>query len=105
MAFQPHQHNRTKKLFKDFVKSFDQADLIIFSEIYDVAGREADKDQDISSKDLAQAVEKQGQKTLFAQDLKETKKLILDNLQENDIVLVVGAGDIYQIASQLLWVF
>lgn len=102
LAFQPHQHNRTKKLFKDFTRSFNPADLIIFSEIYDVAGREADKDQDISSKDLAKEVEKQGKETLFARDLEETKKLILDNIKENDLVIVMGAGDIYQIANQLI---
>jgi len=42
-VFQPHQHNRTKMLYKDFLKSFDSADALILAEIFDVAGREEKK--------------------------------------------------------------
>ncbi|MFA6145829.1 MAG: UDP-N-acetylmuramate--L-alanine ligase [Patescibacteria group bacterium] len=100
-VFQPHHHNRTKKLFKEFTKCFKGANLTIISEIYDVAGREEEKDQDVSSKDLVKAVQKIGQKVLYGRDLKETKKLILENIQPNDVVLIMGAGDIYQIANGL----
>jgi len=101
-VFQPHHHNRTKKLFKEFIKCFKGAGLTIISEIYDVAGREEEMDQDVSSKDLVKAVQKNGQKVLYGQDLKETKKLILENIQPNDAVLIMGAGDIYQIANDLV---
>jgi UDP-N-acetylmuramate--alanine ligase len=100
-VFQPHQRNRTKKLFNDFVKSFDQADLIILSEIFDVAGREEKKDSDISSLDLVQEIKKRSKEKmiLFAKDLEETKKLILENARKNDIILMMGAGDIYKITN------
>ncbi len=48
VAFQPHHRDRTKKLFNDFVKSFDQADLLILFEIFDVEGREDKKNKNIS---------------------------------------------------------
>ena len=103
-VFQPHQRNRTKKLFNDFIKSFDSADIIILSEIFDVAGREEKKDNDVSSLDLVKEIKKRlKEKTvLFAKDLKETKKMILENAQKNDIILVMGAGDIYKMIGDLM---
>ena len=103
-VFQPHHHHRTKALFNDFVKSFNEADLVIISEIYSVAGREEKKDQDISSKDLVEAIKKIEKKknVFYARDLNETKKIILTNLKNNDILLIMGAGDIYKIVDDLL---
>jgi len=102
VVFQPHHHNRTKTLFNDFVKSFDQADRVIVSEIYGVPGRELKIDEKVNSKDLVQAIEKRiNKKVIYAKDLTEIKKLILENIQENDVLLVMGAGDIYKIAEEL----
>ncbi len=100
-VFQPHQRNRTKKLFNDFIKSFDQADMVILSEIFDVAGREEKKDSDISSLDLVKEIKKRSKEkiVLFAKNLEETKKLILENAQKDDVILVMGAGDIYKITN------
>jgi UDP-N-acetylmuramate--alanine ligase len=100
-VFQPHQRNRTKKLFNDFIKSFDSADMVILSEIFDVAGREEAEDSDVSSLDLVKEIKKRlKEKTiLFAKDLKETKKMILENAQKDDIILVMGAGNIYKITN------
>lgn len=100
-VFQPHQHSRTKKLFKDFVAAFDGADLMILSEIFDVAGREK-SDQDISSRDLAQAIRKRNKRVLYGGNLEETKELIVKNVKANDVVLVMGAGDIYKLANDLV---
>jgi len=101
-VFQPHQHNRTKNLFNDFVKSFDDADLVVLSEIFDVAGREETEDQDVSSKKMAEEVKKRGLNVLYGKDLEETKKIVLENIDKNDIVLVMGAGDIYKVAKNLI---
>jgi UDP-N-acetylmuramate--alanine ligase len=106
VVFQPHQRNRTKNLFGRFVKSLEGADVVILSEIYDVAGREEAEDQDISSKDIARELEKRYgdkfKKVLFACHLEETIKLILENIKPNDLVLVMGAGDIFQVAEELV---
>ncbi len=137
VVFQPHHHHRTKVLFNDFVKSFDEADLAIISEIYGVAGREEKESLEISSKDLVKVIKEkiknekhataesqnntetqnslQGfdageagseflslQGVFYAADLEETKKLILENIQDNDVVLIMGAGDIYKVIDNLL---
>jgi len=103
-VFQPHQHNRTKNLFDDFVKSFSLADIVILSEIYQVTGREEKEDQDISSKNLVEAIKDQGkkEKVFYGKDLKETKELILRYLGPNSVILIMGAGDIYKIAQDFI---
>jgi UDP-N-acetylmuramate--alanine ligase len=100
LVFQPHHRNRTKKLFNDFVKTLSLADLTIISEIYDVAGRELKEDESISSKDLVKAINKNN--VLYGGNLDETKKIIIEKIKENDIVLIMGAGDIDKIARELI---
>jgi UDP-N-acetylmuramate--alanine ligase len=102
VVFQPHHRDRTKKLFNDFVKSFDQVDFLILCEIFDVKGREDEKNKDISSKDLIKEIKKRSalknKQVLYANNLEETKKIILENLKPNDLILLLGAGDIYKIS-------
>ncbi|MFW0837749.1 MAG: UDP-N-acetylmuramate--L-alanine ligase [Candidatus Komeilibacteria bacterium] len=102
VAFQPHQHNRTKKLFYEFSKAFGQADIVLLNPIYDVAGREEKDDQDVSSKILAQAIKKQtGGSVSVSESLEDTKKILQTIIKPGDIVIVMGAGDIDEIARQL----
>lgn len=112
IAFQPHQHNRTKNLFKDFVKAFDNADLIILNEIFDVAGREGEKDQDVSSRDLVREIKKRNRWRLYfekykkevyyTKDLKATEGMIRKMAKRKDALLIVGAGEIYKIGENLI---
>lgn len=114
VAFQPHSRNRTKNLFTEFIGSFNEADLVILSEIYDVAGRENPK-ENISSRELASAVNKRrieefksssaplkkagkDDDVFYAKDLKECKKILLKNIKKDDAVILMGAGDIYKIS-------
>ena len=101
IVFQPHQHNRTRHLFPGFVEAFDQADLVVMQEIYDVAGREETQDQTVSSHDLVKAVEQRGKMVLYSKDNKQTLQLLAEHVEANDVVLIVGAGDVYQVAEQL----
>jgi len=115
VVFQPHQIQRTKSLFDDFVKTFAQspADVVILSEIYDVAGREEkDVTKRVSSNDLLDKIVLTESKKLiagiksslyyFASDLTETKAKILSEVQTNDVVLILGAGDIDKVARELV---
>lgn len=100
-VFQPHQRDRTKKLFDGFVKSFDQADVVVLPEIFDVAGRE--EGIKVSSRDLVSAMKKNSPKKqiYFAQDLEEARKKVIEVVNLEDIVLVIGAGDVYKIAGAI----
>ncbi|MEK9152643.1 MAG: cyanophycin synthetase, partial [Patescibacteria group bacterium] len=106
LAFQPHQHNRTRKLFSEFVASLDGADVVILSEIFGVAGRTGDEDRDVSAKDLAEAVhERDGERGVerevgYADSLEATLVELEQTVEANDVVLIMGAGDIYTIAEK-----
>lgn len=115
VVFQPHQIQRTRELFDDFVKTFvySFADLVILSEVFDVAGREEkDASKRISSKDLLDKIVLAKNKKLinlaipsiyyYAGNLTETKTKILSEVKKDDVVLILGAGDIDQIARQLV---
>lgn len=103
-VFQPHQHNRTKKLFDGFVQSFAGADLLILPEIYDVPGREESEDQDVSSKDLVASVREKGlvPDVRYGGNLEETEELIRELAQAGDIILIMGAGIIDKVARKLV---
>lgn len=101
-VFQPHQYARTKKLFKEFSRSFNEADLIILNEIYYVEGREEKNYKDISSADLVKEINKRNKKAIFTKDLKDTYQNILSNLKKDDLILILGAGDIYKVGEWLI---
>ena len=99
LCFQPHHKNRTKHLFNEFTSCFDQADVLILCEIYDVAGRSADEDADVTSQKLLDAVKAQtNERPLkqmeYAPDPDSAVKRTLELLQPNDVCVIMGAGDI-----------
>jgi len=94
-VFQPHTYDRTKKLFNEFVDSFEKADLIILSEIYEPKGRDEKSDKNISSLDLANSIkEKYNKEVYFTKNLEETREKIEELKKDNDLVIIMGAGDI-----------
>ncbi|MBI2046444.1 MAG: UDP-N-acetylmuramate--L-alanine ligase [Parcubacteria group bacterium] len=102
-VFQPHQRDRTLKLFDEFTSAFDGAEGVILSEIYDVAGRN-ETEKEISSKELAGALQKRNPKQdiVYARDLAETKKMIQEKIGDFDALVIMGAGDIDTIARDVI---
>ncbi|MDQ7814898.1 MAG: UDP-N-acetylmuramate--L-alanine ligase [Patescibacteria group bacterium] len=100
LCFQPHHRNRTKNLFKDFVPSFDAADVLVLCEIYDVAGRDASEDADISSRQLVEAVKARdeergvGRLVEYAENPASSIAKVKDLAKPGDVVIIMGAGDI-----------
>ncbi|PIR06430.1 MAG: UDP-N-acetylmuramate--L-alanine ligase [Candidatus Komeilibacteria bacterium CG11_big_fil_rev_8_21_14_0_20_36_20] len=99
-VFQPHHHNRTKTLLKQFAKSFTLADQIIVSEIYKVSGREDRKQEKISSYDLVLAMD--NSQAHYAKDFKEVKRIIRRINPVDSILLFIGAGDIDNLAREMV---
>ena len=98
-VFQPHTYTRTKKLFNEFVHAFEQADRLIITDIY--AAREKDTGE-VHSRDLVQAISQTGQPCMYMQTFEEIAKYLKDNISPGDIVITVGAGDIYRVGDMLL---
>ena len=95
LAFQPHTYTRTKALFDDFVRELRRVDVAVLAEIY--AARESNK-LGISSLDLARQVDG----AVFFETLPEVAAYLRSIAQEGDIILTVGAGDIYKAGEMLL---
>lgn len=108
LCFEPHHRNRTRALFADFVPSFDSAHVLVLSEIYEVAGRDAAADQKISSQDLIRAVtEHDGRRGVsraieYAPDPNSAVRRTLELAQPNDVIIFMGAGDIDEAARSLM---
>lgn len=108
LCFQPHHKNRTKHLFDELAICFDQADVLVLCEIYDVPGRSAPEDADMTSQKLLAAVDSHlssadSQRTTddrrlkiteYAADPEAAVKQTFALLKPGDICIVMGAGDI-----------
>lgn len=101
VTFQPHLYSRTKLLLDDFAKSFNDADLVILSDIY--AAREV-RDDTISSKILADEINKNNQKekAFYAGNLENTEKYLKEKENNFDVIITMGAGDISILSDKLI---
>ncbi len=95
VAFQPHTYTRTKALFDEFVAALGLADLVVLSEIY--AAREANT-IGISSRDLQAKLPG----SVYCKRLQDVTGYLSQIAQEGDIILTVGAGDIFRAGEALL---
>ena len=94
-AFQPHTYTRTKALFDDFVRELRTVDVAVLAEIY--AAREKN-DVGVSSRDLCAQIPS----SVYCATLKETAQTLREIVREGDLVLTVGAGDIYRVGDMLV---
>lgn len=103
LAFQPHQHHRTKALYGEFIDALAEPDALILNEVYHVEGREEAKDAATTSAGLmADVSARRGDKShWYAQSLEEVTQLIHKHALPDDVILVMGAGDIYKIAHDV----
>lgn len=98
-VFQPHTFTRTKLLLKGFSESFSDADKIIITDIY--ASREKDNGM-VHSTDLSNALKEKGLDVVYIETFEQIKSYIIENAKENDIVITMGAGNIYIVGEEIL---
>ena len=101
VVFQPHTYTRTKALFEDFVDSFDHVDSLIITDIY--AAREKDV-YGVSSYQLVNAIKAKypDREVYYVQDFEDIVKYLSANAVKDDIVMTMGAGDVYKIGQMML---
>lgn len=98
MAFQPHRYTRTRDCFEDFVKVLSNADVVLLTEVYS-AGEAPIVAADTRS--LIRAIRVAGKvEPLFVETTDELPQAILGVAQANDVVIVMGAGSIGQVAAK-----
>ena len=99
LAFQPHRYTRTRDLFDDFAKVLSQTDALILCEVY--AAGEAPI-SGVDGRGLSRAIRARGRvDPVFVERSADLPSVLPDVLQDGDILLLMGAGDIGAIAGQL----
>ena len=94
-AFQPHTYTRTHALFHEFVEQLSKPDVLILAEIY--AARERNT-VGISSRDLVEKIPG----STYCATLPEVTQCLQELAQPGDVILTVGAGDIYRAGEALV---
>ena len=99
--FQPHTYTRTMALLDDFSEAFDEADRVVLAEIY--AAREKNIYK-ISSKTLMNRIKDHdpSKDVYFFKNFEEIANFVYNNAEEGDLVLTMGAGDIYKVGEMIL---
>jgi UDP-N-acetylmuramate--alanine ligase len=99
-VFQPHRYSRTEALFDDFTKAFYQADHIAVMDVY-AAGEEPRPE--VSAEKLADGICGHGHKSCcYTGDAEATIEHLQAVLQPGDIVITLGAGNVWKVGENLL---
>jgi UDP-N-acetylmuramate--alanine ligase len=100
VAFQPHRYTRTQGLFQEFTRSFYQSDILIVLPIYAASEKEI---EGVDAQSLCEAIKDHGHKDVsHAPDFTQALSIITHKAKKGDMVLTLGAGDIYTLGEKLL---
>jgi UDP-N-acetylmuramate--alanine ligase len=103
--YQPHMYSRTKTFFAQFLEAFDEADIAIIADIFPARERDTGL---IHARDLVEAMRPRTRFTSGSAELyhggniEQITSLLSEKLRSGDLVLLMGAGDIYTVTEQLL---
>lgn len=99
-VFQPHQYQRTYKLFNQFLTAFDTADKTIILPIYSVAGREKESiKKKVDSQKLVKAIREKNREIIYSDSFGKAKNYLRKNLKKGDVCVIMGAGDINKLTD------
>jgi UDP-N-acetylmuramate--alanine ligase len=98
MIYQPHRFTRTRDLYEDFVKVLADVDQLLLLDVYG-AGEEPIIGAD--SKSLCRSLRQRGKEPLHVASSSELAGVLADTLQDNDLVITQGAGNIGQLVKTL----
>lgn len=99
VVFQPHTYTRTAALLNDFAKALSKADQVILTDIY--AAREKNT-IGISSALLRDRILEKGGHAVYIPDFKEIENYVLENVQAGDLLITMGAGNVVEVADDLV---
>ena len=98
-VFQPHRYTRTKLLFDDFGKSFNDADIVIITDIYAASEQ---KIEGVTSELIINSLKKYGKENvIYFDEFSKIVDYLLETAQSGDIILTLGAGDIWKVSEEL----
>ena len=98
--FQPHRYTRTSFLWDDFVQAFDETDVLLLTDIYSAGEKPLFQ---ITASRLAWEIRQRGhQEVHFLGDKGQIIAFLEENTQDGDLILTLGAGDVWQIGRGFL---
>jgi UDP-N-acetylmuramate--alanine ligase len=99
-VFQPHRYSRTLDLYDRFVMSFNEADLLIVAPLYGAGEKPVEK---LDARSLAEGIKEHGHRHVTAAaDNEDLFSILIGAVRPGDLVLTLGAGDIYRVGERLL---
>ncbi len=97
--FQPHTYSRTKAFWHEFAAALSLADLVILADVY--AAREKDT-LGVCSSDLVYEIRNLGTDCYYLPDFRKIERCISEISEEGDLLITMGAGDIYRVGEAFL---
>jgi len=101
VVFQPHQHSRTRLLLSDFAMSLGLADVVIVPDIYFVRDSERERNL-VGSVDLVEQIAANGGEAEYIPRLSDAAQYVLERIAPGDVVVTMGAGDVWKVADELV---
>jgi len=99
VVFQPHRFTRTKSLFNEFALSFEDADVLFLIDIYPAGETPI---EGVTSVALHKKISKKHKSTFYIKDRHEIVEKVCSEIKAGDIVLTLGAGDVWKTGEELL---
>ncbi len=99
VVFQPHRYTRTRDLFNEFVNAFDSADRLYLMDIYPAGEKPI---EGINSESLYEELKKRHPGVVYISDRYELLEELKNTLKKDDLLITLGAGDVWKIAEDLV---
>ncbi len=100
VIFQPHRYSRTQELMGDFALAFNNADVLFVTDIYAASEQPI---EGITAEILTENIRKYGHKNAtYVGDIDGVLDIVMPQLQENDLVITLGAGTITRLSDEIV---
>lgn len=100
VVFQPHRYSRTKLLYREFAESFNDADVLILTEIYPAGEK---KIENVSTSMIYKIMKRKFKGILFyAKEIKDAVEILAGETKKGDMVITLGAGDVHRAGEMFL---
>ncbi|MDQ3920651.1 MAG: UDP-N-acetylmuramate--L-alanine ligase [Acidobacteriota bacterium] len=99
VLFQPHRYTRTQDLMDEFARSFNNADVLMVTDIYAAS---EDPIEGVTAESLVGAVRRFGHKDArYVGTIEEATQALLEEVRPNDMVITLGAGNVHRVGERL----
>lgn len=100
VVFQPHRYSRTQYLLRDFFSAFNEADVLITTGIYPAGEAPI---PGVSGRQIYEGVKTHGHRDVsYVEDVSDVLPLLEERLRPGDLLLTLGAGDVWKVGEALI---